>query len=104
MNISGIRPADGFYEKNIRKIGAESTAPVEETKPVEAVEAPAPSYDKDIAASLTISDAGKAAAKNIKLAVSNMEKDTVIHRYQYFVKDKQSNPAPQDRGLENFSL
>lgn len=103
MNISGIRPADGFYEKNIRKIGTEASVPVEETKPVEAA-APVSNYERDIPASLTISDAGKAAARNIKLAVSNMQEDTAIHRYQYFVKDRQNKQVNDDKGLENFSL
>ncbi len=104
MNISGIRPSNGFYEKNSRKIGGlESSSPVEETKPVEEI-APVINNDRDVAASLTISDAGKAAAKNIKNAVTNMEKDTSIHRYQYFVKDRQNIASSDDKGLENFSL
>ncbi|CBK73884.1 hypothetical protein CIY_10280 [Butyrivibrio fibrisolvens 16/4] len=104
MNISGIRPSNGFYEKNSRKIGGpESSSPVEETKPVEDI-APVINNDRDVAASLTISDAGKAAAKNIKNAVINMEKDTSIHRYQYFVKDRQNIASSDDKGLENFSL
>ena len=105
MNISGIRPSDGFYDNNIKKLGAEINAPVNEKAPVEDVQSQASAYDKDIAASLTISEAGKTAAKNIAKAVTNMKNDTAIHRYQYLVKNNSADASSSDNnGLENFSL
>lgn len=105
MNISGIRPSDGFYEKNIRKLNEEVTPEVSDVKEIQQVSEPAISFDKDIAVSLTISEAGKAAAKNIEKAVINMKKDTTIHRYQYFVQNKQTPSDTQSNtGLENFTL
>ena len=103
MNISGIRPSDGFYEKNIKKIGPEISSPITENNQLEEEKNPT-IIDRDVAASLSISKEGKAASKNIEKAVINMEKDTSIHRYQRFI---QNIPAPEkedNRGLENFSL
>ena len=61
-------------------------------------------YIGDIAASLSISEAGKVAAKNIAKAVGDMEKDTAIHRYQYLVKTNTEVAKADDKGLENFTL
>ena len=104
MNISGIRPSDGFYEKNLNRVGSEISSPVTESKKVEEEKVSPSSYDRDIAASLTISEAGKAAARNIAKAVTNMERDTTIHRYQYFVQNKPAASENQSRGMENFTL
>lgn len=104
MNISGIRPSDGFYDNNIKKLGAEMASPIVDNKPSELENLPESNIDKDTAASLTISNIGKAAAKNIEKAVINMEKDTAIHRYQYLIQDKPEVSTDEDRGLENFTL
>ena len=103
MNISGIRPADGFYEKNTEKVMPEISAPITDSNVTEE-DGAVISRDRDVAASLTISAAGKAAAKNIAEAVGNMEKDTAIHRYQYLVKTNDEITEDEDRGLENFTL
>ena len=44
------------------------------------------------------------SADDTSTAVTNMEKDTSIYRYQYFVKDRQNIASSDDKGLENFSL
>ena len=100
MNISGIRPSDGFYDNKIRKYGPELNAAINASLENQDT---ASNYDRDVAASLTISEAGKAADKKVEKAVINMEKDTTIHRYQYFVQNKPSTDN-QDKELENFSL
>ncbi len=103
MNISGIRPADGFYEKNTNKALPEISTPAANEKVLE--ENPTiEKNDRDVAASLSISEAGKVAAKNIAKAVGDMEKDTVIHRYQYLVKTNPEVSEDENRGLENFTL
>ena len=105
MNISGIRPADGFYEKSLNKVSTEKSSPVVDNKSLDEELQQTSGYNRDAAASLTISEAGKAAAKNIAKAVINMENDTIIHRYQYLVQNKSAITETQDKGeLENFSL
>ena len=105
MNISGIRPADGFYEKSLNKVSTENTSPIIENKAVDEELQSASVNERDVAASLTISEAGKTAAKNIAKAVINMENDTIIHRYQYLVQNKPAITEAPDKGeLENFSL
>ena len=56
MNISGIRPSDGFYDNNIKKLGAEMASPIADNKPSELENLPESNIDKDTAASLTISN------------------------------------------------
>ena len=104
MNISGIRPADGFYEKNTNKLTPEISKPVTDEKVIENENLTVEGHDRDVAASLSISEAGKVAAKNIAKAVGDMEKDTVIHRYQYLVKTTPEVSEDESRGLENFTL
>ena len=130
MNISGIRPSDGFYENNSIRIrpGFES-ASIEENNGID---------NSDIAAEATISKEGLETARrrqtfgsydyasqynpqetyemkgadsdinslDVRKAVSDMEKDTAIHRYQYFVQNKNAQGADnkQVRGEENFTL
>ncbi len=103
MNISGIRPSDGFYEKNIDSATHKISSPVTESKLAED-NTSVDSRDRDVAASLTISAAGKTAARNIAKAVNDMENDTVIHRYQYLVKTNDEITEDEHRGLENFTL
>lgn len=104
MNISGIRPADGFYEKNTNKVLPEISTPVTDDKVLTEENLTTENKDRDVAASLSISEAGKVAAKNIAKAVGDMEKDTVIHRYQYLVKTNPDISEDENRGLENFTL
>ncbi|SFN62671.1 hypothetical protein SAMN04487831_102205 [Pseudobutyrivibrio sp. UC1225] len=102
MNISGIRPSDGFYEKNINKAVSGMISSAADSKVEEGIQVAG--NDRDIAASLSISEAGKVAAKNIAKAVGDMEKDTAIHRYQYLVKTNTEVAKADDKGLENFTL
>ncbi len=97
MNISGIRPSDGFYDNNnVSKIRRElGQAQAEER---------VNDYGRGPAASVEISDEGlNASKKQVVKAVKDMEQDTPIHRYQYFVKNK-INEEVTTRGAENFTL
>lgn len=130
MNISGIRPSLGFYDQNLIRFNPElGIAPMEEAPavaPVEESSSPALT-DEEIATARHGQTFGsydfasqykpdstyelKGADSDIKSldvekAVSDMEKDSAIHRYQYFVQNKSevtANPT-QVRGNENFSL
>ena len=98
MNVSGIRPSDGFYENNQTKFRPEfNPIPTEEKL----------RFGEGPSASVEISKEGFVVAKKqVEKAVSDMEEDSVIHRYQYFVHNKSevtANPT-QVRGTENFSL
>ena len=129
MNISGIRPSVGFYDQNSIRIRPElSSMSVEEA----AVEVPeeatsASVTEEEIAAARSGQTFGsydfatqykpgnvyemKGADSDIKSldvekAVSDMQKDSVIHRYQYFVQGQpnQNGDASSVRGTENISL
>ena len=132
MNISGIRPSIGFYDQNSIKIDPElATNQVEEVTSELATGAEISSTsvlsDEEIAAARSGQTFGsydfasqykpgsqyelKGVDSDIKSldvekAVSNMQKDSAIHRYQYFVqnKPKTDGVAPQVRGTEDFSL
>ncbi len=130
MNISGIRPSNGFYDDiNIKFRPDLSSMAADEIEDV--------NVDESTAASTAISDEEVAAAKagqifgsydfasqykpgeihslkgtdsdidslDIQKAVTDMQKDSAIHRYQYFVQNKQdNNGAAPAIGTENFSL
>ena len=131
MNISGIRPSIGFYEQNSIKINPGlGIIPEEEiTSEVGSEEISSTSVisDEEIAAARKGQTFGsydfasqykpgsqyelKGVDSDIKSldvekAVSNMQKDSAIHRYQYFVQNKQSQSSQtsQTRGTEDFSL
>ena len=130
MNISGIRPVDGFY--NYNSILNSSILPVgnsnlEEVRPDSQVEEKA-----DSKVSITQEEIDKARAKqtfgaydfasqydpnatyslkgkdselknlDVEKALSDMQRDEAIHQYQYFVGDRESNPV--SGGVEDFSL
>ncbi|QFJ54415.1 hypothetical protein [Pseudobutyrivibrio xylanivorans] len=97
MNISGIRPSVGFYENNpIKNIPPVNQVPVEEKQA---------SFGSEPAAVVEISEVGLAASKHqVAKAVSNMEQDKAIHRYQYFVQSKPAVENTTVRGSENFVL
>ncbi len=129
MNISGIRPSVGFYDQNFIKIRPElSSMAVDEIAPeIEADSSSQVVSDEDIAAARSAQTFGsydfasqykpgvayemKGADSDIKSldvekAVSDMEKDSAIHRYQYFVQNKTNQEVAEApiRGAENFSL
>ena len=128
MNISGIRPSIGFYDQNSIRIRQELGAlPVEEPVEVTPVQEKLVVSEEDIASARKAQTFGaydfasqykpgevhelKGADSDInsldvKKAVSDMEKDSVIHRYQYFVKGKPNQEAESAtvRGAENFTL
>lgn len=43
---------------------------------------------------------------DVEKAVNNMQKDSIIHRYQYFVQNKtpQGSESSRDNEIEDFSL
>ncbi len=128
MNISGIRPSIGFYDQNSIRIRQELGAlPIEEPVEVTPVQEKPSISEEDIANARKAQTFGaydfasqykpgevhelKGADSDInsldvKKAVSDMEKDSVIHRYQYFVKGKpnQETESVAVRGTENFTL
>ena len=131
MNISGIRPSIGFYDQNSIRINPElGISPEEEVASEvasEEISSTSVISDEEIAAARKGQTFGsydfasqykpgsqydlKGVDSDIKSldvekAVSNMQKDSAIHRYQYFVQNKsnQSSQASQARGTEDFSL
>ena len=130
MNISGIRPSLGFYDQNLIRFNPElGIAPVEEAPAVAPVEESSSAVltDEDIAAARKGQTFGSydfasqykpgstyelkgvdsdIKSLDIEKAVSDMEKDSAIHRYQYFVHNPQGEnaAAPIIRGAEDFSL
>lgn len=133
MNISGIRPSIGFYDQNSIRFPSElgSMSIEEATLEAPAKEASSQSVvsDEEIASARAgqtfgsydfasqykpgVSHELKGVDSDIKSldvekAVSNMQKDSVIHRYQYFVhgktKENEEVAQVQVRGSEDFSL
>lgn len=131
MNISGIRPSIGFYDQNsIRFNPVLSSMSIEEVAPQLPSEEPqsaAVVSEEEIASARQkqtfgsydfasqyrpgVSHELKGADSDIKSldvekAVSDMKKDSVLQRYQYFVQNKQSAAVSESqiRGSENFSL
>lgn len=105
MNLSGIRPSMGFYDDNSIK-NRPDINPIPVEQPVEDTAKDATKqFGKGPAATVEISREGIAAVKNnIEKAVNDMEEDTTIHQYQYFVQEKPAIDSSSVRGLENFSL
>lgn len=131
MNISGIRPSIGFYDYNSIKIRPEASVDslaMDEQAPSLAVPSSDVSTvsDDDIAAARSKQTFGTydfasqykpgesfelkgvdsdINSLDVERAVSDMQKDSAIQQYQYFV-----NPATQAaetasvRGAEDFSL
>lgn len=128
MNISGIRPTNEFYNVNsvesIRRAAqvAPVEAPVEKVAPVEAPKTEGRSaeteakqtfgaydYANQFKPGETYSMKGTDSdlrSLDVEKAVSDMQKDSVLHQYQYFVKDnaQATAAAASVRGAENFSL
>lgn len=132
MNISGIRPAVGFYDYNSIKQAEEVGVVSQEIASNRATEIPADTatatqnaedvatrsrqsfgaydyagqYEPDTTYELKGADSD-IRSLDVAKAVSDMQKDELIHQYQYFVgQDLGTNtPAtPSIRGAEDFSL
>ncbi len=107
MNLSGIRPSIGFYDNNpiktrpeINPIPAEPTPDTQQQQ-----QRQAQGFGDEPAATVEISREGIIAVKkNVEKAVSDMERDTTLHQYQYFVKDKPAADVAVERQIEYFSL
>lgn len=131
MNISGIRPNAGFYEQNsIISHKIESVLPnssISEAEQVREAENQvteqrseerffAKKNSLDYAAGYqpneTYSLKGKnsdLASLDVEQAISTMQKDKVIHQYQFFVgESKMQNQLEQmrmqPRGMEDFNI
>ena len=128
MNISGIRPSIGFYDYNSIRIRQELGAlAAEEPEKESLVENPEISVtEDDIAEARKNQTFGnydfasqykpgetfelKGVDSDIKSldvekAVSSMQKDSIIHRYQYFVQNKPSqNDSEKAASVEDFRL
>jgi len=129
MNISGIRPSIGFYDTNSIKfrqdIGSMSINETEEEPNVDIASTSvseedvvatrksqnfgaydfAKQYKPDEQFELKGSDSD-IKSLDVEKAVNNMQKDSIIHRYQYFVQNKgaQNSESVNDKGIEDFSL
>lgn len=132
MNISGIRPAVGFYDYNSIKQAEEVGVVSQEIASNRATEVSADTatatqnaedvatrsrqsfgaydyagqYEPDTTYELKGADSD-IRSLDVAKAVSDMQKDELIHQYQYFVgQDLGTNtPAtPSIRGAEDFSL
>lgn len=137
MNISGIRPISGFYDYNSINTRAVESSPVVADEKVTSgaqavVDKPVESVSK-----VSDEDINKAKAKqtfgaydyasqykpnqtysmkgadsdikslDVEKAVNDMQKDSVLHQYQYFVGDTNGDVAASTasiRGAENFTL
>ncbi|MBQ4301394.1 MAG: hypothetical protein II765_07640 [Lachnospiraceae bacterium] len=136
MNISGIRPSIGFYDYNsISKIrqaeeaqaSIQTQAEVDQIKPVVADDRDASvaaeqngrnkqtfgayDYANQYNPDETFEMVGKEAdihSLDVEKAISDMQKDQVLHEYQYFVGSDIAAGAQAGaatiRGAENFSL
>ena len=129
MNISGIRPSIGFYDYNSMRIRQElgSMAVEEPEEELLVEENPTTSVsEEDIVAARKSQTFGsydfasqykpgesyelKGAESDIKSldvekAVSSMQKDSIIHRYQYFVQSKPTEKAAEtNSSVEDFKL
>ena len=131
MNISGIRPSVGFYDQNSIRFNAEfgihANEEIKEQAPaVEEESVKVSISDEEIAKARGSQTFGSydfasqykpdevhelkgvdSDIKNLDVekAVSDMKKDTAIHRYQYFVQNKGvTGEAAQPRATEDFSL
>lgn len=129
MNISGIRPVDGFYDYN--SILNSSISPVgdsnlDEIRPAHQVEKEdskstitqeeidaarakqtfgaydyASQYDPTATYSLKGKDS-ELKSLDVEKAISDMRKDEAIHQYQYFVGNHENSSV--NIGVEDFSL
>lgn len=128
MNISGIRPSIGFYDYNSMRIRQElGSMAMDQSEEEPLADNPATSLSEDdIVASRKSQTFGaydfasqykpgesyelKGVDSDIKSldvekAVSSMQKDSIIHRYQYFVQNKPSqNSSESNSSVEDFKL
>lgn len=129
MNMSGIRPTEGFYTYNINKIneqkaqmvqkaGNPSAAPEMAAGQKNTLESAGPEqkftsfdYAKGYEPEAVYELKGKNSdirSLDMEKAISDMQKDQLLQQYQFFVGDKQaiSNPEAlvKSRPEENFNL
>ena len=104
MNISGIRPSTGFYDENAVKfhtdidLGSMSAEELENEKPPL-------EYGPAATVSLSTSqDEIGFRSLDVQKAVSDMQNDETIQRYQYFVQNKEGTEGTDTPGMENFTL
>ena len=122
MNISGMRPYEGFYEYNSIKavaLRSQQIAAVQNASGDEELfggsqpqgQTQTKEYQPDETYELKGADSDLAGL-DMQKAISDMEKDQVLQQYQYFVgtQDTGVKKTPLDTGIsalrsgENFSL
>ena len=122
MNISGIRPAVGFYDYNsIKQVESVPVASqsiyIDGTTKVSGNVAEAgrqtfgaydyaSQYEPKATYDLKGADSD-IRSLDVAKAVSDMQKDELIHQYQYFVGQDlavEASQTPSMRGAEDFSL
>ena len=132
MNISGIRPSTGFYDQNFTRINSDFGLNVKETAGIGDSVTEDKIYTVDISEDAIQQQAKKdqtfgsydyasqykpeehqlkgadsdISKLDVEKAINDMKKDTAIHRYQYFVHNKNSVDGSfgTTRGTEDFSL
>ena len=126
MNISGIRPNNDFYIRDLsireaQKAAPAVEAPVEKVAETASVQGRTPEteakqtfgaydYANQFRPGETYSMKGADSdirSLDVEKAVNDMQKDSVLHQYQYFVGDNAANQiqtAASIRGAEDFSL
>ncbi len=132
MNLSGIRPSTGFYEHNSIRFRPElSSLAAEETSAQDLADEGSTASATVSEEEITKIRAGQTFGSydfasqykpgtvhelkgadsdinklDIEKAVNDMQKDSAIHRYQYFVQSKNNaNPTSTSQsGTENFTL
>ena len=126
MNISGIRPYSGFYNTN--QVNSVKDGQItEKSSALEPQEVSSKTSEQDLQAAKVKQTFGaydytdqyrpdvtfdmKGADSDLRTldvekAISDMQKDEVLHQYQFFVGESNGTPAatPSVRGAENFSL
>ncbi|WP_028242589.1 hypothetical protein [Pseudobutyrivibrio ruminis] len=132
MNISGIRPSTGFYDQNFTRINSDFGLNVKGTAGIGDSVTEDKIYTVDISEDAIQQEARKdqtfgsydyasqykpeehqlkgvdsdISKLDVEKAINDMKKDTAIHRYQYFVHNKNSVDGSfgTTRGTEDFSL
>lgn len=133
MNISGIRPYQGFYQYNskrvlqlqqeqlamsrgvlpeepkpeVREEKAEQSLGAVSAQPAREQNFSSADYAKQYDPKAVIDKKDRDVSLNtldVEKAVSDLDKDQVLRRYQYFVDAGKEQKASALRDMENFSL
>lgn len=128
MNISGIRPSEGFYSYNSIKINELRNSQIMQAKQSQETETPqndigdatagyaeararqsftfldfAQTYDPDARYELKGADSD-INSLDVEKAVSDLDKDKILEQYQHFVTSQPIQAEQINRERENFTL